>query len=98
MMCSVVSSKTYLSNRVFESYTAILDACQDAWRKLLAEVGASPPSPRAIGRLSVNDYEGWYNGAFRTPVIGARGFLQLGSQDGSCVRLALPRKLSVPLL
>ena len=31
--------QTYLSNRVFESYTAILDACQDAWRKLLAEVG-----------------------------------------------------------
>src|SRR6516225_1115208 len=31
--------QTYLSNRVFESYTAILDACQDAWRKLMAEVG-----------------------------------------------------------
>ena len=31
--------QTYLSNRVFETYTAILDACQDAWRKLLAEVG-----------------------------------------------------------
>jgi hypothetical protein len=29
------------SNRVFESYVAILDACQDAWRKLLAEVAAS---------------------------------------------------------
>jgi putative transposase len=31
--------QTYLSNRVFDSYTAILDACQDAWRKLLAEIG-----------------------------------------------------------
>ena len=31
--------QTYLSNRVFESYTAILDACQDAWRKLLDETG-----------------------------------------------------------
>jgi transposase len=31
--------QTYLSNRVFESYTAILDACQDAWRKLLNETG-----------------------------------------------------------
>ena len=31
--------QTYLSNRVFDSYNAILDACQDAWRKLLAEVG-----------------------------------------------------------
>ena len=31
--------QTYLSNRVFKTYTAILDACQDAWRKLLAETG-----------------------------------------------------------
>jgi transposase len=31
--------QTYLSNRIFESYAAILDACQDAWRKLIAEVG-----------------------------------------------------------
>ena len=31
--------QTYLSNCVFESYNAILDACQDAWCKLLAEVG-----------------------------------------------------------
>jgi len=31
--------QTYLSNRVFDSYTAILDACQDAWRNLLNEAG-----------------------------------------------------------
>jgi transposase len=31
--------QTYLSNRVFETYTAILDACQSAWRKLLDEAG-----------------------------------------------------------
>jgi len=31
--------QTYLSNRVFESYTAIIDACQHAWRRLLAEHG-----------------------------------------------------------
>jgi transposase len=31
--------QTYLSNRVFETYAAILDACQDAWRKLLEETG-----------------------------------------------------------
>ena len=31
--------KTYLSNRVLTSYAAILDACQDAWRKLLVETG-----------------------------------------------------------
>ena len=31
--------QTYLSHRVFESYTAILDACQIAWRRLLSELG-----------------------------------------------------------
>jgi putative transposase len=31
--------QTYLANRVFESYAAILDAAQCAWRKLLNEVG-----------------------------------------------------------
>ena len=31
--------QNYLGNRVFENYTAILDACQDAWRKLTAETG-----------------------------------------------------------
>jgi len=31
--------QTYLANRVFDSYAAILDACESAWRKLLAEAG-----------------------------------------------------------
>jgi transposase len=31
--------QTYLSNRVFDTYEDILDACQHAWRKLLVEVG-----------------------------------------------------------
>jgi transposase len=31
--------QTYLSNRVFNSYTDILDACQEAWQKLLDETG-----------------------------------------------------------
>ncbi len=31
--------QTYLSNRVFEGYTAILDAACDAWNKLIAETG-----------------------------------------------------------
>ena len=31
--------QTYLSNRVFETYADILDACQDAWRKPLDEAG-----------------------------------------------------------
>ena len=31
--------QTYLSNRVFISYTAIVDAACDAWNKLIAEAG-----------------------------------------------------------
>jgi len=31
--------QTYLSNCLFETYSAILDACQDAWHKLLTETG-----------------------------------------------------------
>jgi transposase len=31
--------QTYLSNRVFRSYTDILDTCQEAWQKLLDETG-----------------------------------------------------------
>jgi len=31
--------QTYLSNRVFKSYTDILDACQEAWQKLVGETG-----------------------------------------------------------
>ena len=31
--------QTYLSNRVFDSYAVILDACQHAWRSLLEETG-----------------------------------------------------------
>jgi len=52
--------QTYLSNRVFKSYTDILDACQEAWQKLLDETGVSPPSRRAIGQSSVKQFEGWY--------------------------------------
>ena len=31
--------QTYLSNRVFKTYTDILDGCQEAWQKLLDETG-----------------------------------------------------------
>ena len=31
--------QTYLSNRVFETYTAIVNAAADAWNKLIAETG-----------------------------------------------------------
>ena len=31
--------QTYLSNRVFQSYDAVVDAAAKAWNKLLAEVG-----------------------------------------------------------
>ena len=36
-----------LSHRVFDTYEAIMDACCDAWKALLAEQGASPPSAAA---------------------------------------------------
>jgi transposase len=31
--------QTYLSNRVFETWEAIVDACCDAWNRLTAETG-----------------------------------------------------------
>jgi hypothetical protein len=31
--------QTYLSNRVFENWAAIVDACCDAWNRLTAETG-----------------------------------------------------------
>ena len=31
--------QTYLSNRIFKNYADILDACQDAWQRLLDETG-----------------------------------------------------------
>ena len=52
--------QNFLSNRVFASYEAILDACQHAWRSLTAEADASPPLALATGRQCVNLYEGWY--------------------------------------
>jgi transposase len=39
--------QNFLSNRVFASYEAILDACQHAWCSLNAEADASPPSALA---------------------------------------------------
>jgi hypothetical protein len=35
--------QNFLSNRVFASYEAILDACQHAWRSLTAEAGRIAP-------------------------------------------------------
>jgi transposase len=45
--------QTYLSNRVFENHTAILDACQNAWLKLLNEIGriASIASPKPLSAI-----------------------------------------------
>ena len=45
--------QTYLANRVFADYTAILDACQDAWRKFSPKPAASHRSHNAIGSPSV---------------------------------------------
>ena len=54
--------QTYLSNRVFQTYTDILDACQDAGLRLLAEVGgiASIATPAIWAMSSVYHFEGWY--------------------------------------
>ena len=35
--------QTYLSNRVFETWEAIVDACCDAWNRLIAETGRIKP-------------------------------------------------------
>jgi transposase len=44
--------QTNLSNRVFENYTAILDACQFAWRSLLNEFGR-------IASIASRDWAPW---------------------------------------
>ena len=45
--------QTYLANRVFADYAAVLDACRDAWRKLLAETGRITSIDNAIGSPSI---------------------------------------------
>jgi transposase len=71
--------QTYLSNRVFKSYTDILDACQDAWRKLLDETGriASIATrqwffARSIG--CADDFLAWQALARRGAGRGARSW------------------------
>lgn len=48
------------SNRVFDTYDAIIDAACEAWRKLIAEPGQPLQSDCAIGRASVNPNDRWY--------------------------------------
>jgi transposase len=55
----------YLSNCAFKTYTDILDACQQAWQKLLGGPAVSPPSRRAIGQSSIKQFERWYKSALR---------------------------------
>jgi hypothetical protein len=42
--------ENWLSNRIFTSYSDILDHCCDAWNKLTDHPGASCPSLCATGR------------------------------------------------
>lgn len=46
--------QNHLSNRVYESYEAIVDACCDAWSALIADQTASHQSPNANGQQSTN--------------------------------------------
>jgi transposase len=50
----------WLSNRVFHTYDAIIDAACEAWRKLIAEPQAITSIGSAIGRTSVNLNDRWY--------------------------------------
>jgi hypothetical protein len=48
----------WLSNRVFETYEAIIDAACEAWNKLIAlPVSSKEPEP---GRMSVDPNDRWY--------------------------------------
>ena len=50
--------QSYLSNRVFGDYDAVVEASSSAWNKLINEVGRTPPSQ--LGRVNA----GWYTHAF----------------------------------
>ena len=47
--------QNYLSNRVFETYEGIIDACCDAWNKLIAD-------PRRITSIATRDWAKWVKG------------------------------------
>ena len=46
--------QNHLSNRVFESYTDIVDACCAAWNAIVSEPNRITQSPNEIGRPSVS--------------------------------------------
>ena len=57
----------WLSNRVFQSYTNIVDHCCDAWNKLIAQPWTiMSVGLRALG-LWVLINESWYKGSARRP-------------------------------
>lgn len=53
--------QNWLSNRVFDTYEAIIDAACEARQKLLAEPETSPQSECGSGPMSVKIYDSWYN-------------------------------------
>jgi transposase len=46
--------QNHLANRVFENYDAIVDACCDAWRKLIAD-------PNRIASITKRSWATWVN-------------------------------------
>ena len=52
--------QTYLSNRVFATYTAIVDAACNAWNRPIAEAGRIASIATRKWVLAVNDYAAWY--------------------------------------
>ena len=52
--------QTWLSNRVFDTYDAIIDAACDAWNSLWTSRTPSPQSACATGLTSVRNEGRWY--------------------------------------
>ena len=50
----------WLSNRVFDTYEAIIDAACEAWGKLLAQPETITRSECEIGHMSVDHHDRWY--------------------------------------
>jgi hypothetical protein len=56
---------------VFAGYTAIVDACQNAWRRLLNEPGRiASIATRDWAMIGQIYYEGWYNARRGAAYVG----------------------------
>ena len=52
--------QNWLSNRVFDTYDAIIEAACEAWRAFSPSPPSSPQSATAVGRTSVRNEGRWY--------------------------------------